>query len=48
MPDNVRSKTSGHIPVSLTAEYADYWKQWFGREAAAITQAEREGWQANR
>lgn len=48
MPDNIRPKTDGHIPVSRIAEYANYWKQWFGRETAAIAQAEREGWQANR
>lgn len=48
MPDNIRPKTDGHIPLELVTEYADYWKQWFGREKAAIALAEREGWEKNR
>lgn len=36
MPDNIRPKTGGHFPVLRIAEYADYWKQWFGRAAAAV------------
>jgi hypothetical protein len=48
MPMNTRPKTGGHIPLHLVTEYADYWRQWFGREARAIEQAEREGWTANR
>lgn len=43
MPDNIRPNTSGHFPVSRIAAHANHWKQWLGREVAAVAHGRTRG-----